>query len=182
MLFRISGSTGRKSTFVLFVGFKGREANRLVPHYKTVEAQLKQQPLIQAGPWLAEQAVGRTRLLRSFSKSPKSGYTITEISMLLLEAIRNNLCRTAGIQGTRGLAEVLALFFAPVHSQQQPTAVLSPARINTCGGNEKISTMCLETTRCYLLARMLPPLSPRSHTFSSTFLCMVLNRKISTHS
>ena len=182
MLFRIPGSTGRKSTFVLFVGFKGREVNRLVPHYKTVAAQLKRQPLMQAGPWLAKQLVGRTCLLRSFSKSPKSGYTITEISMLLLEAIRNNLCRTAGIQGTRGLAEVLALFFALVHSQQQPTAVFSPAHINTCGGNEKISTMCLETVRCYLLARMLPSLSPRSHTFPSTFLCMVLNRKISTQS
>jgi len=157
--------------------------NRIVPHYKTAEAQLKQQPLMQAGPWLAKQVVGRTRLLRSFSKSTKSGYTITEINMLLLEAIRNNLCRTAGIQGTRGLAEVLlALFFAPVHSQQQLTAVLSPARINTCGGNEKISTMCLETTRCYLHARNLPALSPRSPIFPSTFLCTVLNTKISTQS
>ena len=126
-----SESTGRKSTFVLFVGFKGREVNRIVSHYKTAEAQLKQQPLRQAGrqagPWLAKQVVGRTRLLRSFSKSPKSGYTITEINMLLLGAIRNNLCRIARIRGTRGLAEVLALFFAPVHSQQQPTAVLSPS-------------------------------------------------------
>ena len=102
--------------------------------------------------------------------------------MLLLEAIRNSLCRTAGIQGTHGLPEVLALFFAPVHSQQQTTAVLSPARINTCGGNEKISTMCLETTRCYHLATMLPPLSPPSPKFPSTFLCMLLNGKISTQS
>jgi len=181
MLFRISESTGRKSTFVLFVGFKDREVNRIVPQYKTAEAQLKQQPLMQTGPWLLKQVVGRTRLLRSFSKSPKSSYTITEINMLLLEAIRNNLCRTAGIQGTRGLAEVLAIFFAPVYSQQQPTAVLSPARINTCGGNEKISTTCLETTRCYLLARMLPALSPRS-PIPSTFLYMVPKRKISTQS
>ena len=132
--------------------------HRPVPHYKAVEAQLKQQPLMQAGPWLAKQVVGRTCLLRSFSKSPKTVYTITEISMLLLEAVRNNLCRTAGIQRTRGLAEVLTLFFATIHSEQQPTAVLSPARINVCGGNENISTMCPETTRYYLLARMLPPL------------------------
>jgi hypothetical protein len=166
MLFRLSGSIGRKSTFVLFVGFKATEVNRLVPQFKTAEAQLKQQPLIQAGPWLAKQVVGLTRLLCSFSKSPKSGYTITEINMLFFEAIRNNLCRTAGIQGTRGLAEVLALFFAPVHSQQQPTSVLPPTRINTCSDNQNISTVCLETTRCYLLARMLPPLSPRSHHIS----------------
>lgn len=155
--------------------------NRIVPHYKTAEAQLKQQPLMQAGPWLAKQVVGRTRLLRSFSKSPKSGYTITEINMLLLEAIKKNLCRTAGIQGTRGLAEPCII----LRACSKPTATYccpSPARINTCGGNEKISTMCLETTRCYLLARILPALSPRSPIFSSTFLCTVLNTKISTQS
>jgi hypothetical protein len=161
--FRISVSTGQKTTFVLFVGFKGRAVSRLVPHHKNVKAQLKQQPLMQAGPWLAKQVVGKKRPLRSFSKSPKSGYAITKINMLLLQAIRNNLCLTAGIQGTRGLAEELALFFAPVHSQQQPTAVLPSACIYTCGDNENILTMCLETTRCCLLARMMPPLSPHSH-------------------
>jgi len=63
MLFLISGSTGRKSTFVLFVVSKGREVNRLVPHYKTAEAQLKTATVNAGRPVAGETSSGADALV-----------------------------------------------------------------------------------------------------------------------